>query len=1421
MKFKYVLAACCAAVFFSPANGQLYINEVQVSNLTSFADQDGDYEDWFEIFNSGTSTVNLAGYTLSDNNNNLAKWTLPNRNLAPGEHVVVWASGKDMGGGNSHYENAFQASTFWKFKVPTSEPPSDWRTITFNATTWSGGAGGIGYGDGDDATQSGSCFSVFMRKTFSLTNIAAVKQIVLHMDFDDGFVAYLNGVEIARQNVGTVGVNPTYNTAASSPHEALGLTGLANINKYIIPEEIWLPLLVNGTNVLAVQTHNYSYFDGDLTSKPYLSFLFDSPTTQFAAPPAWMALIPQLHSNFKLDTGEKIYLSDPLGNMVDEVEIEPTELGDSFARMVSGSPTWCFAENPTPGANNSNTTCASEYEPKPIFSLEGGKYSTAQSLVLSTTSPTAQIRYTLNGNLPTETSPLYTSPLSITGSTTVSARCFSTSSNLDSPVEKNTYMINESNLSLPVIAISTDSLNLYDYNTGIYVFGPEDYQTWVPYWGANFWEDWERDAYIEYYDLAGVKQFEGGAGIQIHGGWSRVNAQKSFRILMRDDYGFDEINYPLMHDKNFIDTWKSFNLRNGGNDYWGPRFHDALMQRVMKGTYVDYMGYTPVLSFLNGEYFGMYELREHENENYCANNLGVDPDDATVISYSYQGFKVINGNSDSFFDMYNYIMNTAPANAGFYPGVDALLDIQNYADYIIAETYWCNGDWSNGWINNTKFWHDDNPGGRWRFMLMDLDFGMGLAGNSPTDDYINTAGDEGYYTDQMFSRLIQNTTFKNYFINRYADLINTTFQQTRVEDMAYEMQSEIEDAYSRHCSHWGTDCGSIDWLVDQRLDWNAARVQGARDVVESHFSLPGQVDLTLTVQPAGAGYIKISTIVPENLPWTGVYFNGVPVTVTAYPNPGYTFDHWATNTFISNTALPSFTNTFTSNSTFTAHFSGSAATSDLIVSELNYNPDASRPDGDWIELHNPNSAAVDLSAWELQDQNPYNRFVFPSTTVIPAGGYLVIAEDPTAFALEHPGISNVIGPLGFDLNNGGEELSLYDVAGNPAWVFAYNDHASWPQTPDGHGRTLERKFPLADANLGSSWFDGCMGGSPGAAFTPCNDPLIITEINYRSAPAQNAGDWIEIYNASIGIIDFTNWKIEDANGNFYQFNSPISLNNGAYHVLAQNDSLFTSQFPDVYNVSSSFAFGFSGDGDVIRLSDATGRLAFSLAYNDVLPWPLEPDGGGFTAELNDYTGNFNDGANWFTGCPEGSPGAAFDPGCSTCIVFGCNDPAACNFLSLTACDDGSCTYPGCTVPSACNYDPDAGCWNNTCVFNVFYADSDNDGYGNPLVFTFTCIAQSGYVANSDDCNDENALMYPGAPATGQGIDNDCSGTIDPDEALPCVGDFNFDGVINISDMLLFMGNYGCAGTCFGDLDNNGTVNTNDLLIFMGLYGGGC
>ncbi|MBL7943033.1 MAG: CotH kinase family protein, partial [Flavobacteriales bacterium] len=397
---------------------------------------------------------------------------------------------------------------------------------------------------------------------------------------------------------------------------------------------------------------------------------------------------------------------------------------------------------------------------------------------------------------------------------------------------------------------------------------------------------------------------------------------------------------------------------------------------------------------------------------------------------------------------------------------------------------------SNGYMNNTKFWHNDEPGGKWRFMLMDLDFGMG---EWPCVDYIVRAGDDWFETDQIFAHLKLNPEFRDRFVLRYFDLVNTVFQTENFTAIRDQMRDELNDAMPRHCQRWGTDYNGWYYGYDGRLNWNNERLACIDDVIQSHFGLNNLLNVTLDVQPAGAGRIHISTVEPteDQYPWTGTYVNGIPVQITAIANPGYTFDYWEANDlFPVNASVKQFVLNLESDITFRAHFSGENADDAIRVSEFMYHPDDANVAGDWVEVHNPLDVPLDLSSMDFKDQNYFNKFEIPLNTMVPAGGYLVLAEEPAQFAVQYPEVTNVTGPWNFELNDDSDVLNFYYYDGSNALSIAYTDDSPWPAGSDGTGRSVEFDTLQTDLLNPLNWFPGCIGGSPGTAYD-----LLCGEVN--------------------------------------------------------------------------------------------------------------------------------------------------------------------------------------------------------------------------------------------------------------------------------------------------------------------------------------
>ncbi|MDQ3191160.1 MAG: CotH kinase family protein [Bacteroidota bacterium] len=794
-----------------------------------------------------------------------------------------------------------------------------------------------------------------------------------------------------------------------------------------------------------------------------------------------------LHTNFKIKaTGEEIIISNDKGNIIDSYNFGELQNNHSFGRNPDGSETWCVFNNPSPGNTNNSSNCYEGYEPEPVFSLDAGFYSGNQTVELYMPSASGILKYSDDGSIPTESASLYSTSLSIDKTKVISARCFSSSNRLPSKTVKRTYFINETDLGLPVFSITIDPEDLWDYNKGMYVMGPGA-SIKFPYEGANFWKTWDKICYVEYFDKQNRKQFELEAELQIHGGRSRAFPQKSFRINPKKKKGHTPMEHPFFTEKPYIKSFNSINLRNGGQEYAASRIRDAFMHRILKNTHADILAYEPVILFLNGEYWGLYGLRERQDEHYIESNHKIDSKIVDIAKHRGTKIWAQSGSTDDFFEMHDIIKRTDPNDSDYLKIVSEKLDIENFTDYMLSQIYYGNDDWIDDTspCNNIRFWRSQN-GGKWRYAHFDLDKGLGgkrrLADVNNLAMVHNPIG-PNIHSD-MFKYLLKNQNFREYFINRYADIMNTIFQPKNMEMIAHEMRDEIDPFMHRHFEKWD---GSYDkWLneIDEMLEFNKQRLSIARMHIQKEFSLQKQVNVTLATMPLEAGRINISTIIPDSLPWTGVYFNGVPVTITAIANPGFTFDYWGVNNTISTADVnEAISLNISADDTFTAYFIGSATEPKITFSEINYHSAPWADAGDWIEVYNYGNTSVNLSGWFLSSDNNTNLYKIPIGTVIASKGYLVISSDVQKFVSQHPLVSNYIGQLPFNFNNNSEHIGFLDYNQKVISSLQYSDIHPWPIEADGIGKTLELKDSSVSLDLASNWFAGCPGGSPGKEYS--------------------------------------------------------------------------------------------------------------------------------------------------------------------------------------------------------------------------------------------------------------------------------------------------------------------------------------------------
>ncbi len=1081
--FKYRLRLLAIFLSFSSIlfSEGLVINEVMSSNGFTVYDEDGDTPDWIELYNSEMVEINLDGYGITDNPTEPYKWIFPAIEIQLQNHLLIYASGKDRQEWVPHWETIIDWGDNWYYFLGNNEPPNNWNQQNFDDAGWLNGPSGFGYGDNDDATEISPVISLYVRRDFTISAVESVLKILLHVDYDDAFVAYINGSEIARANIGSPGVPPPHDQGADSWREAEIYQG-GEPNEYLIDQVE--SLLESGINVLAIQVHNFNLESSDLTLIPFLTLgLNGAPQNAQGLSEHLNVADINLHTNFKISSsGETLVLTTPDGIIQDSVSTG-IMLGDvSRGRQPDGGAEWLFFGEPTPGNANVTTGYSGVLEP-PSLSQQGSPFSIPGTITMSTATTDAEIYYTTDGSYPNDVSLLYTGPVYIEDNTILRAVAIKQGW-LNSRPNTQSYLFDYAG-ELPVVSLSTNPEHFWDNDSGIYVLGPNA-SSEFPYFGANFWQDWERPIHIEMFEPDGELAFSIDAGVKIYGNYSRAYPQKSLTIFARGAYGSTAINYQVFPEKD-IESFEAIVLRNSGNDFDNTHFRDGLVSILADRAGVTTQAFRPAVVYLNGEYWGIQNIREKINEHFIASHFPIDPDNIDMLEGDN---RVIHGDPEHYLDLLNFIETNDMSDPINYDVITSAMNVDNFIKYNITQIFVDNWDWPG---NNIKYWRSRAPSGRWRWILFDADFAFGLFtpngyahnmlefATNPDGPSQTIWGWDPWWPNPPWSTfllrsLLDNESFKNDFINYFADHLNTTFQPDEILSIVDNITGELAGEMPVHTSRWNLNLASWYNNVNALRNFIFYRNAFMWSHIQSYFNLAGTYQLYLDMD-GGSGSININSIKAYNFPWQGLYFDQIPIQIQAVPAPGFQFVGWAEL----NTTSNSITVTSAINTTLTAIFEPAISDSaDIVINEINYNSADDYDTKDWVELTNNGSSAINLSGWEFKDENDSHVFIIPEQTILENGAFIILAEDTAVFNGFYPESGAVIGNLDFGLSGGGELIRLYNGNGVLIDQVLYDDSDPWPDEADGDGPTLELINPNFDNSLPESWnYSNEPYGTPG------------------------------------------------------------------------------------------------------------------------------------------------------------------------------------------------------------------------------------------------------------------------------------------------------------------------------------------------------
>ncbi|MBT3252535.1 MAG: T9SS type A sorting domain-containing protein [Candidatus Marinimicrobia bacterium] len=614
------------------------------------------------------------------------------------------------------------------------------------------------------------------------------------------------------------------------------------------------------------------------------------------------------HTSFKLSKdGEEIGLYDGLGNEIDTVTFPPQVTDISFGRDADGSQDWVYFSDPTPGAANSTPgTSGNLRGSAPVFSLQGGFYEGSISLEMESNLSNSEIRYTLDGSKPTNTSELYTGPINLHSTAVVRAVGYSPDL-ASSLVTTNTYIIDDSS-ELPLISLSTNPEYLWDEAFGILSNG-EDCQGVET---ANSCQSWERPVHFEYFERDGALKVSQTTGLKVRGTTSCIFPRKQLGLYARDKYGEDEFSNQFFRDK-YLASFKRLIFRPGaadgiGNQYWGTMFRDEMIATLVKDRMdIDYSASQPAVLFLNGEYFGVHNIRERVKQHYLAANYGYDSNKLDILENPYNG-GVYQGDAQHYTNMLDFLGNNDISILENYEILKTLMDVDEFINYQIVELYIANIEWGN---LNIQCWRPKTEDGKWRWVLWDVEGSYNIYPDGRTSHLVDPFqyGEDNFLRHRwLFEQLLTNTEFKNDFIQRFTAHLNTSFHPNRVMNIIDSLKAVIEPEMDRDINRWAgecqDDCGVSSPLctissftaweenIDRMRVFATGRPSRMRRHIFDKFGLTDIVSLTLSTAGSGAGSLLINDVEVTDSMATGGYFTDVPLRVSAIPHAGSRFVGW-------------------------------------------------------------------------------------------------------------------------------------------------------------------------------------------------------------------------------------------------------------------------------------------------------------------------------------------------------------------------------------------------------------------------------------------------------------------------------------------------------------------------------------------------
>ncbi len=758
----------------SSEKSSIVINEVLANNKGNFKNSKGEYSGYIEIKNIGKETVDISNYSLSDSDSVSFKWQFPSMKLSSGEVVVVYTSGV------SNKLGDLNASFKLNSKNGVAVLANN-KGQVIDKVRYENLASGLAYIRNGNILEVGSSISPGYDNT--VDGIKSFQKKYLEVEKK----LYISEV-----------MNNNYSHLAQNGGNYYDWIELYNNTK----ETINL-----GDYCLTTNTDNicmYNLPKVDLKSGSYYIVMASGDTK--------LSNDKYKHANFKLSDVEGLYLTKN-SSVIDSMFISDVPNGYSFGR--SGNYGTYYFSKPTPGSANSNGTHAVSYVPS--ADIESGIYDKDSLKV--TLNGSGKIYYTLDGSTPTTSSKVYSSPLTVK-KTTVLRIMSKTDGMLNSEDVSYSYIMNEGHkINVMSIAMDKAKLNKVNRNTSL---------------NSTVIEECD----VEYLDKDG-EGFKIKAGLKLFGGSTRSYKKKSYELKFKKRYGDAELNYKVF-DTLDSSVFNSLVLRTGSQDEFQYNDQRTVIKDVVAtslvGEYtdVDVQAYESVIVYINGEYWGLYFLREKVDETFVANHYNVKTTETDTSILRIDG-EVKTGTDKAYKELVKYTGNNNLNNSNNYNYVKSKIDIENMCDFWVAQVYTANYD-----IINTRFFSNPNiDNGRWKFIYYDADSGFFRDNQNSFTEYTNPGGmGFGNFPTTLLRNMMKSNEFKKTFLERLSYNLKNTWKPSNVEKRIDDIINEIgKDEFKRNADRWGNSYSHWEKSITNMKKFANKRNKNVVKYAKSYFGL--------------------------------------------------------------------------------------------------------------------------------------------------------------------------------------------------------------------------------------------------------------------------------------------------------------------------------------------------------------------------------------------------------------------------------------------------------------------------------------------------------------------------------------------------------------------------------------------------------